>query len=320
MATVSMIIPVYNAQTYLPRCLDSIVGQTHKDLEILLVNDGSTDNSLAICEEYAAKDERIRILSDKNQGVSTARNKGIEQATSDYILFVDSDDEVHPQMVETLLYFSQQEDADVTVGRLHFIDEKTSVDIQHIASPNIEHWDNELALKHYLETTKASFFPVAKLYKRQVIGDERYPIHYKMAEDALFITNLYLSKPLKTVFVDVPVYFYINRGDSATKQVNDAAFDTIKVYDNMLPRIEERFPALHKQVENRKFWSYFTVLDKIIFKPETYQKDIRALQSMLRKGYWDILKDSYFRWSRKVALTVLVFSVSLYTKIVKTTK
>ena len=92
MAKVSIIIPVYNVESYLRRCLDSVVNQTLKDIEIILVNDGSTDGSLAICEEYAKNDDRIKIITRKNGGLSAARNTGLDNATSEYIGFIDSDD------------------------------------------------------------------------------------------------------------------------------------------------------------------------------------------------------------------------------------
>ena len=102
MSKISVIVPIYNAEAYLNRCLDSIINQTYSDLEIILINDGSTDNSLDICLEYASKDKRIVVYNQTNKGISKARNKGIELATGDYIGFVDSDDIISPRMYETL--------------------------------------------------------------------------------------------------------------------------------------------------------------------------------------------------------------------------
>ncbi len=102
MSKISVIVPIYNAEAYLNRCLDSIINQTYSDLEIILINDGSTDNSLDICLEYASKDKRIVVYNQTNKGISKTRNKGIELATGDYIGFVDSDDIISPRMYETL--------------------------------------------------------------------------------------------------------------------------------------------------------------------------------------------------------------------------
>ena len=103
MEKVSVIIPIYNAEKFLSLCLESIINQTYKNLEIVLVNDGSLDNSIEICRQYAERDNRIKIIDDKNRGVSYARNKGIEKATGQYILFIDSDDIVKKNYIDILV-------------------------------------------------------------------------------------------------------------------------------------------------------------------------------------------------------------------------
>ena len=103
MAKVSVIVPVYNVEKYIRKCLDSIVSQTLNDLEIILVNDGSTDTSPAICEEYKRKDERIKMITQKNQGLSAARNAGLKDATGEYVIFIDSDDYIAENMLEILV-------------------------------------------------------------------------------------------------------------------------------------------------------------------------------------------------------------------------
>ena len=116
MAKVSIIIPVYNVESYLRRCLDSVVNQTLKDIEIILVNDGSTDGSLAICEEYAKNDDRIKIITRKNGGLSAARNTGLDNATSEYIGFIDSDDWVDTNFFENLYNTAIEKNCDVAFG------------------------------------------------------------------------------------------------------------------------------------------------------------------------------------------------------------
>ena len=111
--TISVIVPVYKVEPYLRECVDSIINQTYKNLEIILVDDGSPDNCGAICDEYAAKDSRVRVIHKENGGVSSARNAGIEAATGDYIGFVDSDDWIEPDMYENLLESLQRENAEI---------------------------------------------------------------------------------------------------------------------------------------------------------------------------------------------------------------
>ena len=111
--TVSIIVPIYNKEKYLEKCLDSILGQTYRDLEIILVDDGSTDNSLAICQRYAEKDPRIKIYHKPNGGVSSARNLGLEKSTGKYISFVDPDDFIHSEFIERLEMMLVQSDAEI---------------------------------------------------------------------------------------------------------------------------------------------------------------------------------------------------------------
>ena len=111
---ISVIIPVYNVEAYLERCLNTVCGQSYKNLEIILVDDGSTDNCLQICEEFAERDDRIKVIHQSNQGVSAARNTGLDAATGDYIAFVDSDDYIHPEMYERLYSLLKKHDADMS--------------------------------------------------------------------------------------------------------------------------------------------------------------------------------------------------------------
>ena len=113
MPKISVIVPVYNVEQYLPKCLDSIINQTFKDIEIICINDGSTDNSGKVLEEYAQKDDRIKVLNQDNKGLSAARNNGISQAKGEYISFVDSDDFIHPKFLETLYFAITQNYSDI---------------------------------------------------------------------------------------------------------------------------------------------------------------------------------------------------------------
>ena len=109
---ISVIVPVYNVEKYLPMCLNSILAQTFKDFEVVCVDDGSTDNGLAILQEYAQKDKRIKVIHQENQGLVGARNSGVRVARGEYLYFVDSDDRIHPQLLEICLDLSQKEKAD----------------------------------------------------------------------------------------------------------------------------------------------------------------------------------------------------------------
>jgi glycosyltransferase involved in cell wall biosynthesis len=112
---ISVIVPIYKVENYLPACLDSILNSTYKDIEVILVDDGSPDGCGAICDRYAEKDSRVRVIHQPNQGVSAARNAGLDAAKGEYIAFVDSDDVIHPQMMETLLKLINSGDYDFSM-------------------------------------------------------------------------------------------------------------------------------------------------------------------------------------------------------------
>src|SRR5574344_49484 len=129
--SVSFIIPIFNTEKYLKQCLNSIISQTLSDIEIICINDGSTDNSLCILENFAKKDKRIKVINQKNKGQSAARNKGITLAKGEYIAFVDSDDWAQPDMLEKMYNRATQDDTDVTMASVTLHNEKTGEETCH---------------------------------------------------------------------------------------------------------------------------------------------------------------------------------------------
>lgn len=127
---ISVIIPVYNVEEYLERCVNSVLKQTYNDLEIILVDDGSTDNSGKICDELKNKDDRIIVIHKENQGLSASRNIGIEKATGEYITFVDSDDYILEDMYETLYKNLIRNDADISMCKYQYVKEQQKIDFR----------------------------------------------------------------------------------------------------------------------------------------------------------------------------------------------
>lgn len=231
---ISVIIPVYNCEEYLPACLDSIVCQTHTDLEIILVNDGSRDNSPAICDAYAQKDARIRVIHQKNQGVSAARNTGLDAATGNWIGFVDSDDTIEPDIYETLLNLALKHDADIAhcgYRKIHFDGTSKAVlgTEKLLVQGGVEACECVLAGKHFTGS------PCTKLYRRDLIHTLRFDPDLKINEDILMNIRVFLSAH-KLVFWDVPKYHYYERSESATRKTNRLKIkrDCVKATEEML--------------------------------------------------------------------------------------
>ena len=313
---ISVIVPVYNVETYLERCVESILHQTYTNFELILINDGSTDSSGQICDQLAHQYENIKVYHIENAGVSNARNIGIQLATGVWITFVDSDDFVTKDYLATLASAVEGGNVGFVIAPLHHIKNGIVTDLPPYSGRK-ELWSTEETMKELLMTTKTSFFPVAKLFKRDLLVDEKFNTDYHLAEDALFLTELLLKTRCSSVFIDKPIYYYDHREGSATTSVNRYVFDTIEVYKNIIAQVSQAFPNLKYELKNRECWSYITVYDKIIFtSSEQYQKEKVELRTWIIQHRHEIWKDTYFTTFRKIAVLSLVFSPWIYKKIV----
>lgn len=313
---ISVIVPVYNVEAYLERCVESILQQTYAHFELILINDGSTDSSGQICDHLASQYENIKVYHIENAGVSNARNMGIQLATGSWVTFIDSDDFVTQDYLATLASAAEGLNVGFVIAPLHHIKNGIVTDLPS-HSEKTELWSTEETMKELLMTTRTSFFPVAKLFKRDLLVDEKFNTNYHLAEDALFLTELLLKTRCSCVFIDKPVYYYDHREGSATTSVNRHVFDTIEVYQQIIAQVSQAFPNLKYELINRECWSYITVYDKIIFTSrEEYQKEKAELRNWIVQHRREIWKDAYFTTFRKVAILSLVISPWLYKKIV----
>ena len=211
---VSIIIPVYNTERYLPQCLDSIINQTLRELEIICVNDGSSDNSLSILNNYRNKDNRIKIINKGNRGVSAARNEGIKAARGEYITFVDSDDYVDLSTYEVLYEYAKKDDIDIIqMGIRRFKDGEDNYDMA------LDFADAPVISARKFLRANLSNYVWDKLYKSNVIKG-RKPIKFineiSLAEDTCF-SYMTLSRSRKFKRIDAKLYNYRNRPNSLSK-------------------------------------------------------------------------------------------------------
>lgn len=213
---VSVIVPIYNVEEYLPKCVLSIQNQSYGNLEIILVDDGSPDKCGDICEEYKLKDERIKVVHKPNGGLSDARNAGMEVATGEYYVFIDSDDYIHPQMIEKLIEARDKTGADIVVSGLKYVGENENVDYETIGNVHITEIVSDEDRILYFYEKKYVEFVVAwnKLYPADYFENIKYP-KGKIHEDE-FTTYKLLEKADKIAFIDIPLYFYVQRKNSIT--------------------------------------------------------------------------------------------------------
>ena len=231
----SIIVPVYKVENYLPKCIDSILAQTFTDFELILVEDGSPDNCPALCDAAAAKDARIRVLHQKNGGLSAARNAGLDAARGAWIGFVDSDDYIAPEMYEALYHAVKSTGADLALCDYAEVDEAgASCPQMHVSLSGVELTGQEL-----LKKASGLMVQLAwnKLYRRAIFAQLRYP-EGKLNEDLFLIPEVCLQIQ-KAVVVPKVLYYYVQRsgsimGKNKTLRHYDAAEAAQRYWDYLV--------------------------------------------------------------------------------------
>lgn len=242
MELISVIVPVYKVEKYLDRCVDSIVNQVYKNLEIILVDDGSPDNCPAMCDTWAQKDSRIKVIHKENGGLSDARNAGMTMATGEYIAFVDSDDWVHPEYLSLLHRAAKNFKVSMTAcDYLMTTDDEVIVSV---GEQRFEKHNVEQALE--MLTQNRGYRAVAwnKLYHRSLLEGEAYPLG-RYHEDEFFTYRI-MDKAVEMAYVDTPLYFYLQRSESIMQTVSIKHLDALDAYLERLELFKEKYPKLYR--------------------------------------------------------------------------
>ena len=223
MKKISIIIPIYNAEKYLTKCLESVIKQTYKNLEIILIDDGSKDNSRLICQKYALKDNRIRLICNSNHGVGYSRNCGIKISSGDGIIFIDADDCVNLNYVEKMVCFFDNNDL-VMCNVYYFYEKYNKYILNNINLKDLTgNWKNDISL-----LGDRIYYPHLKLYKTEIIKNNKiyFPEDMVTAEDQIF-NYKYLSYVNKYKYLNEGLYIYSIRGnDSLSKIRTRASFES----------------------------------------------------------------------------------------------
>lgn len=280
METISIILPIYNVGNYLARCLDSLLSQNYPQVEIILVNDGSKDDSLAICQQYAAKDSRIVIIDKENEGVAIARNVGMEAATGEYITFVDPDDWVEPEMYQSLMTHLKKWDAPICLCNFY-------KDTKRKSQPKLFEFENEcleneeiaeklindmIGMPDLLPKYGMVMGSVWRgLYNRQFIEENhlRFVPKLTIMEDLVFMVQVLLK--CQKVAIDSGVwYHYVQHASSALHSYNHQLWeDQVVVYEHLERSLQEA--NLEDEMRNRLDFRYIGMVLTAI-KNETYMR------------------------------------------------
>lgn len=221
---VSVIVPIYNTQEFLPRCLDSILNQLYENIEIILVNDGSTDGSLSVCEKYARKDTRIQIASQPNQGIIAAKKAGIRLCRGTYVMFVDSDDWIEPELVGVMVQTMQESGCSLVCTNA-YMESEDGISEKRNAIPSGIYETKTIAKDLFYYKNKARYgilpYSVAKLYPREMLGEilENISDEIHYAEDKAIVFS-FVFQDINVCFTDAIYYHYCVRNGSACQSEN----------------------------------------------------------------------------------------------------
>ena len=285
-AVVSIIVPVYNMKDYLAYCIDSILGQTYTELDIVLVDDGSTDDSLEICRKYQRMDSRIRVLHQNNTGVSAARNLGLDAATGDYVTFVDSDDELCLNAIEILLNCLKKSQGDIAVGKSIFVtndeikkEEVSPQDAQIICGED----------SRRLAVTTVSPCVWGKIFKKDVIRDIRFEPGRNINEDGFFMFQCYLKAP---TIINCGSYVYkchIREGSASRSVFSEKYLDMLFFLEKKKEKINSGYPSLRdgiSLIEIKTQMAFLGVLCRT--KDKQYRKYEKNSIREVKKNYKSI--------------------------------
>lgn len=312
MPEISVIVPVYNAEKYLDRCMNSIVNQTYRDFELILVDDGSPDSCPKMCDEWTQKDARIRVVHKKNGGASSARNAGLNVAKGNWIAFADSDDWLEITALETLYDLAIKYDVPMAIGGMvnakgeegtYLVDEKLEANIQKFSQ-------TDLLNRFFRVNGEPDTHSVcATLIRRDILEDYHF-IEGKMNEDVE--ACYYLARKCEgAVYTSKPVYFYFKNVEGVTNSgFSKKKLDLLDVWDIVQKQVEQFTPEYSYACEMNCKRARFTLLTQMNLNGYDHNDPFmietkKRLKFELRKSFWKLMK-----WkmplSRKLLLLILI--------------
>lgn len=310
MKLISVVIPIYNVEKYLVRCIESIINQTYTKLEIILVNDGSNDNCGSICNEYAEKDNRIIVIHKENGGLSDARNAGLKIATGEYICFIDSDDYIHEKMIDTLYNLIIDNNAQISVcsfrkvydSFLNYAKEKKDKNIIINKLNNVEALNN-LFNELYLTTVVAW----NKLYNKELFENIEYPKN-KYHEDE-YTTYQLIYKAQKIVYTNQVLYYYLQRNNSITGDAGTFSLRRLEALDAFHERTVFFYNKGLYDLCSESAYRYLACILKYYYRIDKNVRNngiiLNKLKDRYRKEYKKFRKIMKISWKKRLLLYII---------------
>ena len=317
----TVVVPVYNVEKYLAKCIESILNQTLPVDEIILVDDGSKDTSGKIADEYAAKYSTIKVIHQKNGGLSAARNTGIDAATKQYITFVDSDDYIEATMYEDLMAMLKRDNADIAIGGVWY--EQESGEKYSPYEPDItEVWNKTESLTKLNSYKYFNMSFCDAVFKRELFemnaygeGSLRFPVG-KLCED-FYLMHRIVARTDKITYTSTPYYHYLQRGNSISRNVKvnlapmDASMKQLEFY-------KKWFPELTIVAETACFFAYASIYTTYCRVGQECPKELlKKINPVCRKYLFSTLKNKNIPKAKKAQAIVFCTSKAVYKKVVQ---
>lgn len=284
---VSIIIPAYNAEEFIDRCLQSVMNQTYKNLQIIVINDGSTDQTLEKIRQYEMLDERFKIIDQDNLGVAETRNVGLENADGDFVLFIDSDDWIELNAVETLLAKMSDE---VDIVFCKYDKAETDEQVSHVDEIIFETWDNERQLYEFLTHKRMTGMLWNKLIRKSIIRDVKFDSTVGYGEDAQFLWRI--LKYSRTMFVTNEILYHHVMENSSISHLSfsDKKYSAIPMWEGICENVFATVPKYSSlAIERLLAQSIFSLYE---IKESSYnnRENINHMKSIIRKNLRFLLK------------------------------
>ena len=311
---ISIIIPIYNVEKYLKRCIDSIVNQTYKNIEIILVNDGSPDKCGEICDAYARIDSRIKVIHKENGGLSDARNFGVAKANSDWIFFLDPDDYLEEYTLELIVKIQETHQADLISTKVKATSKYnayTSYRLQDSDYKDLAPITKEKALELMLDDKVATVSACAKLYKKSILERVPFPVG-KIYED-FYVVGEHLALAERIVISPLETYNYYRREGSIVRSTfTEKRYDFFKAVEKNEEVVKREYiqsPELKQALQAKKLLGGFVVIGA---KADSGLKDFSKDKELLRVEMSDLLKNNKLSWKLKLKYLIFMLNPRLY--------
>ena len=307
---VSVIVPVFNVEKYLKSCIESILNQTHNNLELILVDDGSTDNSGNICDEYKIKDKRIIVIHKENGGVSLARNSALEIAKGEYITFVDADDSIKSTYIEDLLEMCKENKCEMAISGFankqndNITENKNQIEKRMTSEETLARMLNE---KNFYATVWG------KIFKRQIIDKIRFNEEYKIGEDLDFVVNVLSQNVMVYINTSLIDYYYNIREDSVTKdKYNEKWEKEIQICNRLIEDVEKRYPNIKEFAEKRYVRINYSCITKVLKYNYDEKVYMKLRNNIMKVGKYKKYRN--FKIIEKIKLWIVINKPELLIK------